>query len=751
MKRVELHIDTTQSGKLSFLSAVEAVRLCAKAGCAAAAITDSDSVSAYLDAEQEARRLGIRLIHGLTVRCADREDEYDLTLLAKNQEGLQNLFALFALSHADSAPARCIVTRQQVEKHRNGLLVGADGRNGQIVRAILSRKAPEVLDAAAEGYDYLELPPEPHGIRTELCRIAQRCGKILCAVQYACAGEPESSITEHAFRAISLHRNEQANWSLFRTPERLEQDFGESCCLAAERLAVDNALWDGPNQILSMVEEFPPLFEQMSAAADRMHADAMEKLRRAVNAELCRRYQNNPPKAAADRAALELRRVDEEKSAPGLLLLARTAAGIREQGGFFRADDASDSSFLLYLLGAAEINPLPRHGYCHACNHWALLSPGESAPDVCPRCGAAWEMDGYDLLSVPLPSRSGRWRNVRTLSVSQEASNRILSLAKAFDAQLVKAFLTVFQAPDTEAAGQIIKQYVDCHPENPSLKKLLADAQMSFLCSVHAEKPALRFSRQRYLLLPEKLHALLPVMRPEDGGEPVGRLLLGSFDCCGLPELHISVSPALDALQQCSRLANIPPDRLPLHEPAVWEALSKYLLSEKGDAAQAACALCGVKAGERTRAFAQRMPICNLPQLARFLSAVHARGLEESSLLSLIDGGTLAPQKAIVCREDVYRYLKLHGAEDVTAQDWMKRTVVGNIRRDGCSSADLAFLNFCGADHWFAPLCEKTAYLPPEGRSFASALMLIRLVWYAVHAPDMQRVMEEIAASAEYQ
>ena len=73
---------------------------------------------------------------------------------------------------------------------------------------------------------------------------------------------------------------------------------------------------------------------------------------------------------------------------------------------------------------------------------------------------------------------------------------------------------------------------------------------------------------------------------------------------------------------------------------------------------------------------------------------MHARGLEESGLLSLIDGGTLAPQKAIVCREDVYRYLKLHGAEDVTAQDWMKRTVVGNIRRDGCSSADLAFLNF---------------------------------------------------------
>lgn len=751
MKRIELHMDTNHSGRLSFLSPIQAVRLCAQAGCAAVAITDFDSVSAYLDAEQEARRLSIRFLHGLTVRCVDWDDEYDLTLLAKNQEGLQNLFALFALSHTDSAPIRCSVTRQQIEEHRQGLLLGADGRNGQIVRAILCRKTSEYLDAAAEGYDYLELPLEPYDISAELCRIAQRSGKILCAVQYASADGQESAIAEHALRAISLHRKEQPNWSLFQSPERLAQDFQELYRLPAEHQAVLDALWKGPEQILSLVEEFPPLFEQLDAEANRMHTVAMGTLRKEVSTALRQRYGINPPQAISDRVTLELRRVDEEKSAPGLLLLARAAKTAKEQDEFVCVNGTSNSSFLLYLLGATEINPLPRHGYCRACNHWVILSPEESAPNVCPQCGAVWETDGYDLPPISLSSHSPRWRNARTLHASTEASSRISSLAKSFDAHLVKAFLTVFSAPDAEAAEQIIKQYIDRHPENPSLRELLANDQMSFCCSTCVEKPTLRFSPQRYLLLTEKLYSLLPAIQSEDGNEPVSQLLLGSFDCGGLPELTLPVSSALDALQLCSRLSQVPPDKISLNEPAVFKVISNCLLSENDEASEAACALCGLKTGEFTRSFARRLPIRNLPQLARFLSAVHATGLRESESFSLIDEGKLEPQKAIVCREDIYRYLKSHGASDAIAEEWMNRTYSGKIHRRGCSDADLAFLKSCGADPWFAPLCEKIAYLFPEGHSFAFALILARLVWYTIHYPETQKSIQEIADSMERQ
>lgn len=58
MKRIELHIDTNYSGKLSFLNSAEAVHLCAQASCAAVAITDFDSAGAYLDAEQAALHVG---------------------------------------------------------------------------------------------------------------------------------------------------------------------------------------------------------------------------------------------------------------------------------------------------------------------------------------------------------------------------------------------------------------------------------------------------------------------------------------------------------------------------------------------------------------------------------------------------------------------------------------------------------------------------------------------------------------------
>lgn len=751
MKRIELHMDTNHSGRLSFLKPAEAVHLCAQAGCAAVAITDFDSVGAYLEAEQEARRLSIRLLHGLTVRCVDWDDEYDLTLLAKNQEGLQNLFALFALSHANSAPIRCSVTRQQIEEHRQGLLLGADGRNGQVVRAILCRKTSEYLDAAAEGYDYLELPLEPYDISAELCRIAQHSGKILCAVQYASASGQESAIAEHALRAISLHRKEQPNWSLFQSPERLAQDFQELYRLPSERQAVLDAFWKGPDQILSLVEEFPPLFEQLNAEANRMHTADMGTLRKEVSTTLRQRYGNSPPQAISDRVALELRRVDEEKSAPGLLLLARAAKMAKEQGEFVCVNGTPNSSFLLYLLGATEINPLPRHGYCHACNHWAILSPEESAPNVCPQCGAVWETDGYDLPPISLSSHSPRWRNDQTLRISNEASNRISSLSEAFGANLVKAFMPVTSDPDGETVRQIVSQYVHRHSEKASLRELLTNDEMSAYCGVFAAKPALQFNPPQYVILPEELRTLLPVTWEKGENEPVGQLLLGSVDYGGLPKLTLPVSSALDALQLCSRLSQVPPDKISLNEPAVFEVISNCLLSENDEAAEAACALCGLKTGEFTRSFARRLPIRNLPQLARFFSALHATGLRESELFSLIDEGKLEPQKAIVCREDIYRYLKSHGASDAIAEEWMNRTYSGKIHRRGCSDADLTFLKSCGADPWFAPLCEKIAYLFPEGHSFAFALMLARLVWYTIHYPETQKSIQKIADSMERQ
>ena len=88
MKRIELHTDTIYSRELSFLSPFDLIRVYAKAGYDAIALTDYGSTAAFPEAEAEARRCNLRLIYGLTLDCVDSDDRYAITVLAKDQTGL---------------------------------------------------------------------------------------------------------------------------------------------------------------------------------------------------------------------------------------------------------------------------------------------------------------------------------------------------------------------------------------------------------------------------------------------------------------------------------------------------------------------------------------------------------------------------------------------------------------------------------------------------------------------------------------
>ena len=43
----------------------------------------------------------------------------------------------------------------------------------------------------------------------------------------------------------------------------------------------------------------------------------------------------------------------------------------------------------------------------------------------------------------------------------------------------------------------------------------------------------------------------------------------------------------------------------------------------------------------------------------------------------------------------------------------------------------------CEAEEWFISVCQKVEYLCPESHSIAYAILMIRLVWYVLHYPDV--------------
>ncbi|MCI7064773.1 MAG: PHP domain-containing protein, partial [Mitsuokella jalaludinii] len=326
VKRVELHAHTTMSSMDAVVSVKDLIKTADRWGWPAVAVTDHGVVQAFPDAAKalSSCKSDLKVIYGMEGYLVQQDHlqkrANHIIMLAKNPNGLRNLYQLVSLAHLRYFHRQPRLPKHIIEEYRSGLLIGSACEAGELIRAIEEQRTDEELMEIASFYDYLEIQPIHNNdflkrsdkypaiqtdddliqINLKVAEIAGKLGKPLVATCDVHFLNPEDSI----YRAILMKGKGFDDAELqpplyLRTTDEMLQEFSYLGEEAAYEAVVTN-----PRKIADQIERFKPIPDDLYSP---QIPGADEEIREMSYKKARELYGENLPKIVEDRLKQELK------------------------------------------------------------------------------------------------------------------------------------------------------------------------------------------------------------------------------------------------------------------------------------------------------------------------------------------------------------------------------------------------------------------------------------------------------------
>lgn len=654
-------------------------------GITAIAITDTNSVRAFPHAEFAAKKFGIRLIYGCELLMTDDKDPIHIFAYVRTQNGLKNLCRLLSIALDRKGKT---VTREEIQSHRDGLLIaGSD----EILNAAL-RGADMFIGKIAEFYDAIPITISDLTIWPEIVFLEDDVEKpvfLVSDVRYLDASD------RIAYEILTDRRMDDSAKNHLMTSSEL---FGECTEFffdderkRVRRLICDNTIRFA-DRFTEQIRPFPDseqlTFDDLSAAKE------LEERIWRIASEV---YGDPIPEIITERIAYELNALRKNGCAPGILYLADIFREMREEHIPVEAVGSLGSSFLLYLLGMKEINPLPAHYYCRTCRKLIMCAPensrcGVDLPEkLCPDCGTRMLRRGFDLPPDFLPESAERaWME---FSIPDDA---LAFIQKHPSAPLAACSETT--EIDSAAAYSMIHKWQKKHRIRLTQEEgRTAIRALDGIVRGESEIP------NRYLLIPNGQDV-------SDYGPVPSGILQFELHYARLPVIWLHTDDRLLLLERLQMLTGTMHDRIPLDDPALMEQLIPRAYQQ--DPTQKADIL-------------HRLKPHTMEELIQALACGHSDGAWESNADALVENGR--PITECICtKEDVLRSLSEFGFDRENAQKSAGLICRGWANREAAAS----LMNDPKLPDWFRESCRKIKHLTSRAHTVQTVLTLLRLTYY---------------------
>ena len=683
--------------------------------------------------------------------AAKKNKAYHIILLAKNEQGIRNIYEMVTDSHLKYFHRTPRIPRSLLEKKRDGIIVGSACEAGELMTAVVDGKNDETLKEIAEFYDYLEIQPIgnngymkleddiPHintdedleNLNKKIVEIGEMINKPVCATCDVHFLEPEGA----NFRKILMHykgfkdADNQAPL-YFRTTEEMLDEFQYLGTQKAYEVVVENT-----NKIADMIESVRPIpKKKCPPEIDGAEEDIVND----SNNKAMAIYGDPLPDLVRKRLDKELYSITTYGFSVMYKIAQELVRKSLSDGYLVGSRGSVGSSFVAFLSDITEVNSLPAHYICPNCKNIEFIESeigisGCDLPDKdCPNCGTPYKKDGHDIPFETFLGFKGDKEPDIDLNFSGDYQPVIHKYTETYFGEgFVFRAGTIGTVAEKTAFGYV-KKYAEekgIQIRNAEMKRLAAGCV-----------GVKRTSGQHpggIIVVPHKnnIHEFCPVQHPAD--DVNSNIITTHFDyhsidqnLLKLDELGHDDPTVIKMLQD---LTVLDPQTIPLDDK---ETMSLFTST---DALKITSDI-GSKQGtygipEFGTKFVRQMLDDTAPttfsELVRISGLSHGTDVWLNNAQSLIQQGICDLSHSICTRDDIMIYLISMGVEAGHAFKIMESVRKGK----GLTPDDEAAMRAANVPEWYLDSCKKIKYMFPKAHAVAYVTMAFRVAYYKVHYP----------------